>query len=635
LIIRSMTASFGRLEKESLHLREGLNIIQAPNEGGKSTWCAFLRCMLYGVDTSQRERAGQKPDKIRYSPWSGAPMAGTVELEHHGERITLRRNTRLPNAPMREFSAVYTDTGQPVPALSGALAGRQLTGVEEAVFRRTAFIGQGAIAVRPDAELERKITGLVTTGEEDASFTEAADCLRAWQRQRRWRSKGRLPEVEAELQQIARSLTAMESQQRELTDMEEQISRLEQQEQRLASQLRLDEYSRREEALVRLEKAQTRQQKLEEMAQLRRREAEERCKRLKESPFAGREPAQVEACIESDLASVENKKTHPRWRWIFPVLLVALGAAGCLGSVFREAWLLYAGIGLLSLGVLLGILCGYQDRKRKRVVSSVYAAWGVSSPEELRTLGSDYAAAWEAAGAAVRLAGQVQQEADRAARERRDIQSEVVAQLGTEGQTAQHLRQTHQQLQQLRELQAAGKARLDLQGDPLVLSSQQQQLQQEQSRLEEEYRALELALQELEAANQTLQTEFSPRLVRRTAYWMGRLTGGRYEEVSLDREFNAAVRSREDILPRESGYLSQGTANQLYLALRLALCELILPEEDPCPLVLDDALMAFDEERLGYALEALLEFAQRRQILLFTCQDREKRYLEKRGGTEP
>ena len=53
-----MTATFGRLREQTLELREGLNILQAPNETGKSTWCAFLLAMLYGVSTKERDRAG-------------------------------------------------------------------------------------------------------------------------------------------------------------------------------------------------------------------------------------------------------------------------------------------------------------------------------------------------------------------------------------------------------------------------------------------------------------------------------------------------------------------------------------------------------------------------------------------------
>ena len=61
--ILSMTATFGKLSGKTLTLEPGLNIIEAPNEWGKSTWCAFLMAMLYGIDTSSRNKAGFLADK--------------------------------------------------------------------------------------------------------------------------------------------------------------------------------------------------------------------------------------------------------------------------------------------------------------------------------------------------------------------------------------------------------------------------------------------------------------------------------------------------------------------------------------------------------------------------------------------
>ena len=108
MIIRKMQADFGCLEGKSLELEPGLNIILQPNESGKSTWCAFIRAMLYGIDTTERQKSGFLPDKLRYAPWSGAPMSGSMELEYGGREITLTRSTRTASAPMREFRAVYT-----------------------------------------------------------------------------------------------------------------------------------------------------------------------------------------------------------------------------------------------------------------------------------------------------------------------------------------------------------------------------------------------------------------------------------------------------------------------------------------------------------------------------------------------
>ena len=60
--------------------------------------------------------------------------------------------------------------------------------------------------------------------------------------------------------------------------------------------------------------------------------------------------------------------------------------------------------------------------------------------------------------------------------------------------------------------------------------------------------------------------------------------------------------------------------------MRLTICELVLTEE-PCPLILDDVLAAFDDRRAKDTLRLLRELAQDRQIILLTCQSREKRFL--------
>ena len=188
--INKMTASFGKLENESLSLHPGLNVIYAPNESGKSTWCAFIRAMLYGVDTTERVKSGYLPDKLRYAPWSGAPMEGSMELTAGGCNITITRSTRQKNAPMREFSATYTGSNVPVEGLNGSNAGEQLTGVSKEVFRRSAFIGQGAVAVSGSPELEKRISAIVSTGEEQSSYSEADERLRQWQRKRRYNRRG-------------------------------------------------------------------------------------------------------------------------------------------------------------------------------------------------------------------------------------------------------------------------------------------------------------------------------------------------------------------------------------------------------------------------------------------------------------
>ena len=81
--------------------------------------------------------------------------------------------------------------------------------------------------------------------------------------------------------------------------------------------------------------------------------------------------------------------------------------------------------------------------------------------------------------------------------------------------------------------------------------------------------------------------------------------------------------------PHEAALLSQGAADQLYWAVRLAISDMVLPAENAVPIVLDDALVNFDDGRMAAALDYLVELSKTRQILLMTCQSREAAYLAK------
>ena len=193
MLIHRMAASFGRLQNHTLELKDGLNIIQAPNESGKSTWCAFLLSMLYGINSRERDRSGFVADKNRYAPWSGLPMAGRIDCRWEDRDVTLMRATRRQAAPMGEFRAIYAGTGDLVPDLTGQTCGETLLGITREVFERSAFIRQAGLAITQDAGLERRIASLITSGQEDTSYTEAAAALKAQLNRRRHNKTGQLP----------------------------------------------------------------------------------------------------------------------------------------------------------------------------------------------------------------------------------------------------------------------------------------------------------------------------------------------------------------------------------------------------------------------------------------------------------
>jgi uncharacterized protein YhaN len=136
----------------------------------------------------------------------------------------------------------------------------------------------------------------------------------------------------------------------------------------------------------------------------------------------------------------------------------------------------------------------------------------------------------------------------------------------------------------------------------------------------------------LKDANSELQSRFSPLLGETAGRIIGRLTGGRYEKLTFDKTLDAFAKTTDEAVTRSILTLSTGTADQIYLALRLAVCELVLPTEDLCPLILDDALTNFDDRRAALALSYLAELAGKRQILLFTCHGREADFFKDGGA---
>ena len=218
MILLQLRANFGKLHG-TLTLHEGLNELCLPNEAGKSTWSAFLLAMLYGIDT--RERATREnqnlPAKERYRPWDGSSMEGAIDLIWNGRAVTIERRSQ-GRTPMGAFRAYETESGTPVPELTAENCGRMLCGAERSVFERTAFVRQLGMAVSSDAQLEQRLSALVTTGEEGPSASALEKKLRDLKNKYTYRT-GLLPRLQARRDELQAQLSALRAAQAEAMDL--------------------------------------------------------------------------------------------------------------------------------------------------------------------------------------------------------------------------------------------------------------------------------------------------------------------------------------------------------------------------------------------------------------------------------
>lgn len=641
MIIRKLNASFGTLDGRRMELGDGLNILAAPNEAGKSTWCAFLCTMLYGLDTAARARGGVAPDKQRYAPWSGAPMAGSMEIEHGGRRITIRRWTEKPNAPMQAFSATYTGTDDPVPEMTADNAGEMLTGVQREVFERSAFIRQAGMAVQSGAALEKRIHAIVSSGEEDVSYSETDKRLRQWQRHRMSGSRGAIPETQQHLAETQEQVRRQKEYAAEAAALDEQIDALRSERAEAVRRMEKARASQRKKALDELMKSRQKLRAMETEREEAAAECEQLRSRLRGSVFGEQTPEQARAQAEDvkrRAAGLEKlaRRTPPLWiSYIFLALFVVAAVMAFflpwhaeLASVSAVALILFA-MFFMRLNEMKKTA---RDIRADRL--KLLAGCGGEDEAAVDAALDEHEALWDEWQQAERAKTTVERQLEAARAYQREADDRLVAGLdfshgdSEAAQAGREVEKIDERIARLNRQRSELEGRSRAGGDPVALESEALEAKEKLDGLRSQYDALALAIETLAEAEGELQSRFSPELSRRAAEYLRYLTGGRYDAVEVAHDMSAKAQPSGEAVTRAADSLSAGTGDQIYLALRLAVCDLALPDDELCPMILDDALVNFDEQRLARALELLRKIAQRRQVLLFSCHERETKYFE-------
>ena len=705
--IYRMRATFGKLEDQVLELQPGMNIIEAPNEWGKSTWCAFLVAMLYGIETRARTTQAALAEKEKYAPWSGSPMEGRMDLNWNGRDITIERRTK-GRTPFGVFKAYETETGLEVEELTAANCGQMLLGVEKSVFTRTGFLRLNDLPVTQDEALRRRLNALVTTGDESGAGEALGAKLKELKNACRYNRSGLLPKAEAEL-------AALEDKQRELVRLnrdaqmigiyqeqtETYLRQLKNHQAAIAYQNALADQARVRVAERAVTDAVARRDRLEgECAALPGKEAAEEKRRqvrdlqqqwmavqeerqaLPQEPeepekvaaFEGMEPAELLEKVQADAARCavlcEKLEKKPVLGWICMIL-------GLLAMAVSAALQLWVVLGLGALLLAFGMVAYSGNRKLYRDMKAEAEALADSYPwrepdrwmteaesylnrqNQYRSRLAHHKAALEALEQRTLMVRQQLQELTQGQdlrqvletlqqvidhwSELEDAQGDLkqaenylqsiramaktavppeyedsltLSELETNQKIGEYTLRKSQLIEQLGKLHGA----MNAMGDEQVLQTRIDGLRKRIADLEETAAALDIAQQTLAAATEQLQRRFAPRIAERAKDLFAKLTGGRYDRLNLTRELTVDAAAAGEMTMRSAQWRSEGTVDQLYIALRLAVAEELVPD---APLVLDDALVRFDDQRLKNALSLLVEATASKQVILFTCQNRE------------
>jgi len=701
--IYKMTATFGKLEHATLELEPGLNIITAPNEWGKSTWCAFLVAMLYGLDTRAKTTKNALADKERYAPWSGSPMAGRIDLNWNGRDITIERRTKR-RIPLGEFQAYETASGLPVPELTAANCGATLLGVEQSVFRRAGFIRHADLPVTQDEALRRRLNALVTTGDDSGAADRLAEELRNLKNRCRYNRSGLLPQAEAERDALEEKISEMDTLNTQIGNLGHQISEIKNWLKQLYNHQQTQAYAKMQADVARVAEAQAVLEQLRQELQ----KLESECSALPPQEEAERMIRELRAfreqwnAIQAELQSMPEEPQHPQLPLPFaglsaeaaremvrkdsaqftavsgtkaPLVLIAVGFLGLISTaalIFLRAYA-FAGIaGTAGLAALVwGIWEKISMKKQHRELLEKYGhgnwkRWGDPiaqyerelavyrvSRKEFQEISSDLEVRlmvlqkkreslcgyeepgplqdhwetvqrkWEAYHNTRREAMRTESHYETLRSMVRPVEKPTMPDHLTqsEEETARLMSECAMEQQRLQNRLGQYQGRMEILGNREIAQKQLDQVNARITRLEETYGALVIAQETLAAARAELQRRFAPRITKQAQKLLARMTDGRYHSVTMRDDFSLQAGAAQEETLHDALWRSDGTMDQLYLALRLAVAEELTPN---APLILDDVLVRFDDARMRAAVSILRELAQNRQVICFTCQGREQ-----------
>jgi uncharacterized protein YhaN len=259
----------------------------------------------------------------------------------------------------------------------------------------------------------------------------------------------------------------------------------------------------------------------------------------------------------------------------------------------------------------------------------------------LRQLGAKRASDLQALAAAHARLAQLRQERDqaeseiRAALGSRFTEAEVAALVGKAAETEPFEAQMKQldarseaiekQIQSLREQRGELNARVNnLVGDRRLAEKQLEwsAIAERLRRSVRRWQVLALAWRLLDKLRQEYETRRQPETLRMATDYFERITQGRYRRIWTPLGQRTLMVDDREGRTLAVDLLSEGTREQLFLALRLALVKRYARQGVEMPLILDDLLVNFDAQRARAAALVLRDFAaEGHQVLIFTCHE--------------
>ena len=621
-IVNVSVVAFGKLQSVNLSFNSGVNVLQNKNAFGKTTFAAFVRAMLYGLNYSYTKEGDERVNDVtRYCPWGfGGKFGGSMTVEHNGATYRIERFFG-GTARAEVLSVTNESTGAAVDVSGGV--GEYFLGLTADSYDRSTYFPQEAVELATNENLDGRLANLV----DSADYDKVQEKLLAYRRQKRAGRGvgGTIAQLDNEIFDLQRKLHDAELAENTQARNAEQHSANEAQLQQLNAR-KCDIQRQLEEVKRNIVLNSPTEEQL--AAKQRLMDAKLALTKYPQDLVADRQRV---VALGDRIAQTPRhpnvQKASPKWWLVVLAAVLILGGAGlCFAG---EIPLLIGGGILVVVGAAL-LAVALLSARNKGVETLQSTEWDELVTDYMRIVGKYVDVAGKDYEEAARLFWQYFADYERDCRVYQTVESltpsmsngDVAALNARERELTSQLAAVTSEIQRIYRMQGslenavqnaqvADRAEIE---DKILNAQQAKAVEEQKFATAERVSAL------LTQAKENLSGGYLPKLKTRVSQLVDFVTNGQYE-VSLDGKF--AIRIRENGQTKQLSCFSRGVREIVLLCFRVALSELLYDGAVPL-VVVDDAFVNYDEDNFVRATALLKELATKcgTQVIYFTCHNR-------------
>ena len=621
-IVNVSVVAFGKLQSVNLSFNSGVNVLQNKNAFGKTTFAAFVRAMLYGLNYGYTKEGDERVNDVtRYCPWGfGGKFGGSMTVEHNGATYRIERFFG-GTARAEVLSVTNESTGAAVDVSGGV--GEYFLGLTADSYDRSTYFPQEAVELATNENLDGRLANLV----DSADYDKVQEKLLAYRRQKRAGRGvgGTIAQLDNEIFDLQRKLHEAELAENTQVRNAEQHSANEAQLQQLNAR-KCDIQRQLEEVKRNIVLNSPTEEQL--AAKQRLMDAKLALAKYPQDLVADRQRV---VALGDRIAQTPRhpnvQKASPKW-WL--VVLAAVLILGGAGLCFAGKIPLLIGGGILVVVGAALLAVALLSARNKGVETLQSTEWDELVTDYMHIVGKYVDVAGKDYEEAARLFWQYFADYERDCRVYQTVESltpsmpngDVAALNARERELTSQLAAVTSEIQRIYRMQGslenavqnaqvADRAEIE---DKILNAQQAKAVEEQKFATAERVSAL------LTQAKENLSGGYLPKLKTRVSQLVDFVTNGQYE-VSLDGKF--AIRIRENGQTKQLSCFSRGVREIVLLCFRVALSELLYDGAVPL-VVVDDAFVNYDEDNFVRATALLKELATKcgTQVIYFTCHNR-------------